>query len=107
MEHTPGPWEYLAPHAVGGAEIVPVTGGPCIHTFWNENPDLRDDQEHEANAHLIAAAPELLEALRPFAHLTKVLEEGQMLNFRGVYVGFEDARSAAAAIDKATGKETP
>ena len=61
MEHTPGPWEYLTPHAVGGAEIVPVTGGPCIHTFWNENPDLRDDQEHEANARLIASAPDLLE----------------------------------------------
>ena len=56
---------------------------------------------------LIEAAPELLEALRPFAHLAKVLEEGQFLNFRGVYVSYEDAQKAAAAIAKAAETDAP
>ena len=101
MSHTPGPWTVgvYIDYRYG-------TPWPVFRLKLLEDPDPQG-QEVQANRRLMEAAPELLEALRPFAHLTKVLEEGQMLNFRGVYVGFEDARSAAAAIDKATGKETP
>ena len=57
------------------------------------------------HARLFAAAKDLLEALRPFAHLAKVLDEGHMLNYRGVYIGDQDARAAVAAIAQAEGKE--
>ena len=59
MKHTPGPWKYLPPQAVGGAAIIP-NEGPAITSFWNETPDLRPEDEHRCNAHLIVAAPELV-----------------------------------------------
>ncbi len=66
--YTPGPWAYLPPEAVGGAAIVPAVG-PAICSFWNEAKavggaaiELRSDAEHEANARLIVAAPDLLAA---------------------------------------------
>ena len=67
--HTPGPWEarkgagwYVARPRYGGAtlavgmEAVTLVTSPS-ETQWN------DDAESEANARLIAAAPDLLEAL--------------------------------------------
>ena len=58
MGHTPGPWKYLPPQAVGGAAIIPEKG-PEITDFWNRNPDLRSEDEHRCNALLVAAAPDL------------------------------------------------
>lgn len=59
MKHTPGPWtlEYdysLVMPAKDGNHIV--TGGPI-------GPDEASREEKRANARLIAAAPELLEAI--------------------------------------------
>jgi len=61
-KHTPGPWEieeregggYTVKHKLEGA-IVYVTDQPI--------PELRDAEKLEANARLIAAAPDLLDAL--------------------------------------------
>ena len=69
-KHTPGPW-------IGAG---PSWGGPlpwytnCIVTDWEDEdksvavicsfPFLHQDKENEANARLIAAAPEMLEALK-------------------------------------------
>ena len=47
---------------------------------------------------------ELLEALKPFAHLAMVLKEGEFLNHKGVYVSYEQAKEAAAVVEKATEK---
>lgn len=47
---------------------------------------------------------DLLAALEPFAYLSEVMEEGQVLNFRGVYVSHEQALAAARAIAKAKGQ---
>ena len=56
VKHTPGPWEACgkAVHAETGREIV----------FGGHNTRSGSDEEQRANARLIAAAPELLEALK-------------------------------------------
>ena len=67
---------------------------------------LGDDGYIVANAdsekaQLLASAEDLLEALKPFSYLAEVMEEGQMLNFRGVYVSWEDAKAAKDAVVRA------
>ena len=74
MKHTPGPWKidgglskysanidiYSSDIWIGSAhgDHVPPGRKPSSH------PDFPSNQEAEANATLIASAPELLEALR-------------------------------------------
>lgn len=53
-KHTPGPW-IVSAHEMG--TFVRCAGGYIISGPVNQRPG------HEANAHLIAAAPDLLEAL--------------------------------------------
>jgi len=63
MTHTPGPWGYAA--RLSGSEnhkgfgLWPATGGAIADIY----PMDEDGIEGEANAQLIAAAPELLAAL--------------------------------------------
>jgi hypothetical protein len=62
--HTPGPWSVDRGGAICGAKLYEYARGnntrqlalACLH-------DDLDSEERDANAHLIAAAPELLEAL--------------------------------------------
>lgn len=53
--HTPGPWIH------SGGQIYPDATAPTIAMIPSFD---KKDQEQQANARLIAAAPELLEALR-------------------------------------------
>jgi len=107
MSHTPGPWHLETNyrgnehHAVDiywvkkGRRRYPIATLTRVHVTV---------AEFEANARLIAAAPELLEALQPFAYLAQVMQEGQVLNFRGVYVSYEQVQAAQTAIAKAKGE---
>ena len=52
--HTPGPWRY--DYEIGYCGELIAADGTCIATFT--------DEPSEQDARLIAAAPELLEALR-------------------------------------------
>ena len=61
MKHTPGPWKYYRDNYPAGPAIVPKHG-PVIAELWNDD-SIRNREEHEANAHLIAAAPAMYEAL--------------------------------------------
>jgi hypothetical protein len=85
-KHTPGPWK-VTQHDMGAFIRCPadyIIAGPV---------DTR--RGHEANARLIAAAPELLEALREFVEA-----------FEGCYADGEPAMiKAKAAIAKATGEK--
>jgi len=54
--HTPGPWEEYS-----GGETIHSAGGSLICIVCPEGHTL--DSADRANAHLIAAAPELVEAL--------------------------------------------
>lgn len=76
-EYTPGPWnikklykegcpakeEYAVWHILAGKSTV------CTFSF--ENTDIDNSTEREANAKLIAAAPELLEALQKAIEVIK------------------------------------
>jgi len=71
-------------------------------------PEILSNYNSLANARLIAAAPDLLEALEPFAAMLKQ-HHGDLDDERPI-MGIEDAvftvgdlRKARAAIDKATG----
>lgn len=56
-KHTPGPWVFE-----GENSAMPVL---CLYCADNKSPfhGSRNEEELKANARLIAAAPELLEAL--------------------------------------------
>ena len=62
--HTQGKWEVKHYHGA----TTKTFGGPHIQAgkriiAWPEFPDVASNEESEANARLIAAAPELLDAL--------------------------------------------
>lgn len=83
-KHTPGPWEVdmYGDVTANGEDVARIaTTGECA----------------ERDARLIAAAPELLEALRPFISAT--------LTPNGAVIGLmrEDFERAAAAYAKAIG----
>lgn len=89
--HTPGPWGFSTEPQPNGCPIVGARGlmvAMLAHTIH------QDDQREVAlaNARLIAAAPDLLEAL------TVLVENGGI----GPESMFDDAR---AAIAKATGEQ--
>ena len=69
-KHTPGPWRndcfmVLAPPNVGNYK-----GREICHTGGH---DIRDGNESEANARLIAAAPDLLAACEQLMEYLKLL----------------------------------
>ena len=102
-KHTPGPWvdgDICGDHNVGIGRYRLITGGgELIAHTWP------DSSEHEeANARLIAAAPELLAACQEFLRFADLPNECVP---RGDYIRYQvSAISAArAAIAKAEGGE--
>lgn len=96
--YTPGPW--VAELGRDGcfsieADRFGITGGLLVLASRNEHP-LLADQMH-ANARLIAAAPELLEALQ------NLLNDTQHKEHQDCDDGPCPVREARAAIAKATG----
>lgn len=103
--HTPGPWHFTEPHD----EMIRVTSNGTdhgkgartvvvLHAFH-----LSLIEEERANAHLIAAAPDLLAALEAF---TRNLQRGPWGD-DGPPVTHPDAQrfaDARAAIAKARGE---
>lgn len=92
--HTPGPWAYDADSKEVFADCEEHGCGWIALVNGNDSQDrILPDEMRLANARLIAAAPELLEALR--ALLDRVLENG----------GFGSIVEAAGeAIAKAEGR---
>lgn len=96
-KHTPGPWDCIEARTscgrafrIGSGEMLSAGPGCCI--IYDDYPGNLDN-ERAANARLIAAAPELLEALTA---LVAVYDD----EF-GMVAPEMDA--ALAAISKATG----
>ena len=93
--HTPGPWSVVDGHYPGFREIK----GPSFTVsivMSATNLDFMDYVKREADARLIAAAPELLEALQ----LCAAVCAGESLSKSLLIHALEKAR---AAITKATG----
>lgn len=94
-KHTPGPWNVLpAENEQGGFDIDSEYGYHIAETIGGL------DYEEEANARLIAAAPDLLEAL---IRLLPMAEDGAF-QYGGKPDEDEDIIYARAAIAKATGE---
>jgi hypothetical protein len=117
-KHTPGPW-FVAPNPwikathpdadkfVNNRFRFIATGDElldaCDETCEEIIAEMFDGPNQEANARLIASAPELLEALE---HCLPILSE---VVFQGLLVGFEMSpeevkEKAIAAIRKAKGE---
>lgn len=109
-KHTPGPWSCVP--------SIPEEGVEC---FWIENGAQRiaavdgpQNEEREATAHLIAAAPELLEALEKRAQVDAAYSRLALMDrdpdeHERLLQAIEDAEDAAkdaarAALSKARGE---
>jgi hypothetical protein len=65
MKHTPGPWKVLKQNEnLFITEDIFIVASAWTGVYKNETTD-----DAEANAHLIAAAPELLEACKALANV--------------------------------------
>lgn len=88
-KHTRGPWKVIGPDSMHPSQaMVCATIGVQIYSAPLTN-------ETEANAHLIAAAPDLLEALK----------EALALMPGGTITRNEWEARARAALKKASGEE--
>lgn len=97
-QHTPGPWE---PHIYesGGFEIVSAHERKFIITSRNGYQEWDRGNESIDNAHLIAAAPELLEALEA---AVSWIEDDRCDD---EYIAEEWYHEARSAIAKARGEQ--
>jgi hypothetical protein len=101
-EHTPGPWNLEDEETMGCRTIVTTADIDLSDGRSREvctTHGLANDQEDEANACLIAAAPDLLAAVKSRKAELDALKWGQP--FPGRPHAVMDA--AEAAIAKATG----
>lgn len=95
MKHTPGPWRARRNNAFW--EINPINAGDdgipfSVGDVCSSAPNNPDGGLQEANARLIAAAPEMLEALKEILDCANgLIDEREILNI------------ATTAIAKATG----
>ena len=100
MAHTPGPWTIEPIHRLD-SEIIITEPGVAI------DYDDVDHKEQEANARLIAAAPDLLEACQALLHkLRRHFHETNDTPFADATIeDWKAGRLMLAAIKKATGAE--
>jgi hypothetical protein len=93
--HTPGPWHTIG--ALADRPLVEAEDGGMVADLV----EREDDAETRANAILIAAAPELLEALRKCLSAFSVSATSLPEDRQAV---IEAVRQAHDAIAKAEGK---
>ena len=97
MNHTSGPWKVF-----NNREIGPISKeddqsySMMLPVAYIEQYDYPND--YEANANLIAAAPDLLEALQELYHLIDSAHDGKRV------FTTEMQKKVRAAIAKATGE---
>lgn len=95
-KHTPGPWRVYVPESVGATFGVDSVDGNAVVWF---GPTSDDGIRRIEDARLIAAAPDLLEALILLEH--EMVESG---NAGSKDFGWKPAiEKTRAAIAKATG----
>jgi hypothetical protein len=118
-KHTPGPWALMD---TSSWSIEQRRNGPSSvchvgdFTIVTEGPSYEFHGTDEADARLIAAAPDMLQALRPFDIRWAdhpVLSDGLeiLINVVGTshvaHITVGDLRRASAAIAKATNTPSP
>ena len=93
-KHTPGPW-YYTNEGINSMGIVEKDGTNIMHMATLQNSSA--SRHMEANARLIAAAPDLLEALKIF--LNEFNDSEVMMRTPIAY--YKAVSAARAAIAKA------
>jgi len=91
-KHTPGPWKCVDPHVIRGPKNVVVA----------KTLDSKEGYEiKQANAHLIAAAPAMYEALQAMCKQARVV-----MQFTNAYDGqlIQAIANGEAALAQAEGK---
>jgi hypothetical protein len=109
MTHTPGPWNYAGPSDIGRDSYSIYGSGPSnavmVSMAYTAGPSDYGDAA-EANARLIAAAPDLLAIVD---YLAEAHRDGAQETHFGALFGDDDITTlgdaVTAAIDKATGQE--
>ena len=106
-KHTPGPWEVTGPHSREVITANPGTYKPCmtiakVGGYW--------DEEAQANAALIAAAPAMYEALLLAVQALEELAqhpafEGEAEEFNAGGYGYSALNKAQTALAQAEGNE--
>jgi hypothetical protein len=110
-QHTPGPWFFRE-----DIPAIGVEGDGCFEILDHENPSaanvlctrqpwLEKRDEMVANARLMSAAPELLEALKGYMEAVNTMNAAMKdgLNVHGAISGLIGAEdNAKAAIAKAS-----
>jgi hypothetical protein len=98
MKHTKGPWNYAQlPHIEIPHLQVCDDNGECIAEVYQQHSDFPT----EANARLIASAPDLLEALEGCLLTLKIQEKYALPEDKKKYS--ESINKAQQAINKAKG----
>jgi len=99
-KHTPGPWEASEGETYRRYDIEAV-GGIIAQTEGDTETD-------EANANLIAAAPDMLKALKDSILLIRHWGSGEALSDARIWEKQESVcKAICAAIAKAEGEPTP
>ena len=106
MTHTPGPW-----HLWVGRRIVDIVANDRAYGICRMLPNTdgpaSDDALLMSNARILAAAPDLVAALEPFAALSTALvdrpDEHPLYGFNDATITYGDIRRARAAVAKARG----
>lgn len=93
-QFTPGPWHV-------GMKPGPIVYGPQGEQVANMHVAMLDQDEHKANARLIAAAPDLLETLK---HLRAEIRAVIKFDVKKHYSLIVADVAADKAIAKAEGK---
>lgn len=125
-KHTPGPWKYWSDNGYGDTRFyiaqedgAPYTSGYSdVATLIAETVSGEKKAVQEANARLIAAAPDLLEALKGLLddvqglmsesdgvaglHLNGDVADWESLDEGGSFERLSNMSAAMAAISKAT-----
>lgn len=99
-KHTPGPWIVEKWESLNGTKFIDVLVG--FETV--AKCGITDDDHAEGNAHLIAAAPEILQALKIMVDAFK----GKEIENHGAYMainGICPICTGRAAIAKAEGQD--
>jgi hypothetical protein len=95
MQHTPGPW--VASPAIRSGFTIDAKCDPWMIVTTSDEEGRYGSIETEANARLIAAAPDLLEALQALANMAESFPSE-------LHKDHPDVIAARAAIAKATGE---
>ncbi len=101
--HTPGPWKAQGDLVIAEASLE---GNDIICELYDDRGAATNKEERDFNAYLIAAAPDMLEALKLAGKLIDDLMPGirhlALQDYRSVN---ETPLAMAAAIRKTEGKE--